>query len=250
MTILGQAWKTARSALILVVALGWACLAQTASAQEFDIPEVVYPSLSKEASSAAGFVPEGWMLETSVSGDLNGDGLEDLALVVRQNDPKNRIKLSYSEEPFDTNPRILAVALKEAGADRYRLQAENHTLIPRRENPSQEDPFDGGLTIERGALKVGMWLFMTAGGWETSNSTFTVGHRDGGLVLIGFDRYALHRASGETTETSVNYLTGKMKLTKGHMSRDGGKVVWKILPRRPLLTLDRIGNGLDFDPGS
>jgi hypothetical protein len=48
---------------------------------------------------------------------------------------------------------------------------------------------------------------------------------------------------------SVNYLTGKMKIATGNSNSDKApKVTWKTLPRRSLLTIDEIGDGLEFEP--
>src|SRR5688500_10551792 len=80
---------------------------------QLDIPEVRYPRLTRQATTAAGFVPSGWMLEKIQRGDLNGDGAADLAMVLRQNDARNVISNTegLGVETLNTNPRILAVAL-------------------------------------------------------------------------------------------------------------------------------------------
>jgi hypothetical protein len=223
------------------------------AAQELVIPEVTYPALAKKAASAAGFVPQGWVLEGQASGDLNRDGIADLALVLRQNEPKNVVEHSgLGERPLNTNPRILAVAFREGPAGDYILQAENHTLIPRREDPVQVDPFgddNGGIAIERGGLNITLHLFMTAGGWDMFTATHKFQHRNNRFELSGYDRSSVHRASGKTNDISVNYLTGKMKLATGHIASDKPtKVTWKTLPRRSPPSLDELGDGLSFDP--
>jgi lipoprotein-anchoring transpeptidase ErfK/SrfK len=137
------------------------------AAQEPAIPKVTYPRLPKQAEAAEKFVPQGWVLETQASGDLNRDGIDDLAFVMQQNDPKNVLTdTESSTNSFDTNPRILAIAFGSNSSRRYALKIENHTLIPRRDNSSQEDPFgeDGGISIKRGRLDVTLHLFMSAGG--------------------------------------------------------------------------------------
>jgi hypothetical protein len=221
-----------------------------AVAQELAIPEAVYPALPKTAASAEGFVPAGWALESQASGDLNGDGVADLAIVLRGKDPKNVVSNEggLGENPLDTNPRILTVAFGGA-AGGYALALENRTLIPRRTDPVMADPLeDGGISIERGALKVRLHLFMSAGGWGMSTTTYAFRHRDGRFSLIGFDREEVQRNTGETRSVSVNYATGKMKIETGSIERDAKKARWKTLPRRPPPTIDRIGNGLEFDP--
>jgi len=235
---------------LIALLLGGNCLPAAAFAQDFVVPDATYPSLPKRAASAEGLVPAGWVLEAQVSGDLNGDGIPDLAFVVRQTDPRNVIdRPGMGESPFDTNPRILAVAFRSGAAGEYVLQLENHALIPRHENPSQDDPFENGIAIERGGLRVTLRLFMNAGGWNMFTATHTFRHRNGRFELIGYDRSSVHRASGETDDISVNYLVGRMRIASGHISSDKPtKVRQATLKRRAPLTIDAVGDGLDFDP--
>src|SRR5262245_28461909 len=65
--------------------------ANSARAQEFELPPVKYPELVLTAEDADAFVPAGWVLEASAKGDLNGDGYEDLVMVLQQQDPGNII---------------------------------------------------------------------------------------------------------------------------------------------------------------
>ena len=245
-----QGRRASSSACLLCLLLG--SHPPGAAAQDLAIPDVTYPGLPRQAASAEGFVPQGWVLEALASGDLNRDGIADLAFVVRQNEPRNVIDHpGLGESPFDTNPRILAVAFRDAPAGGYTLQVENHTLVPRRENPAQADPFgedNGGIAIERSVLKVRLHLFMNAGGWEMFSSTHSFRHRNGQFELIGYDRDTIHRGSGETRGVSVNYLTRRMKITTGTIESDDTKVAWRTMPQHRPLTLDTVGDGLDFEP--
>ena len=55
------------------------------------------------------------------------------------NDPANVLSHDgLGNNPFDTNPRILAVAFRENAGVRYRLQLQNHALIARRVNALDE----------------------------------------------------------------------------------------------------------------
>jgi hypothetical protein len=50
---------------------------------------------------------------------------------------------------------------------------------------------------------------------------------------------------------SVNYLTGRVKLTHGRIDSDDERVEWERLKPAPLLRLDEVGDGLAFDrPGA
>lgn len=76
-------------------------------------------------------------------GDLNGDGVSDLLLVLRMNDPKNVVKNDgLGPDELDTNPRMLVVAFAD-NSKKYRLVVADHTLIPRHTNPRPSGPATG-----------------------------------------------------------------------------------------------------------
>jgi hypothetical protein len=225
-------------------------LALPVHAQDDDkIPPAVYPALPARAPAAEGFVPNGWVLESQVAGDLNRDGIPDLALVLHESNPKNILPPEGLGESLDTNPRMLVVAFgtKPGG---YTLALENHTLIPRRTVSTLDDPLSetGGVSIERGLLQVKLRFFASAGAWTMSTTSYGFRFQNGAFELVGFDRDETARNSGKTTAVSINYLTGKMSTTSGRIDKEATTVRWKKLPRRPLLAIDRIGDGIEFEP--
>ena len=220
------------------------------SAQEPVIPKVTYPSLPPDGASAEAFVPKGWKLEKQQSGDLNKDGQDDLLLLLRMDDRKNILKNEgLGQDPFDTNPRILAVAFGNGRS--FTLGLENHTLIARTEDPVMDDPVGeaGGVAIERGTLKVSLYSFASAGSWSAGSSTFRFRHGKRGFELIGYDSSSTQRNTGEVEQVSINYLTGKVQISTGTISDDKLKDKWRKIPKKKLLLLEEIGDGLAFDPG-
>lgn len=229
--------------------------AAAAQAQDAPLPPVRYPALAATAVDAKGFVPAGWTLEQQQSGDLDGDGLADLALALHQADPRNVIKNEggLCADTIDTNPRILAVALAVA-AGGYRLAAQNHSLVPRYDNACADDwfasggMFEGGISIQHGTLHVALGHFMSAGGWSMGTATYTFRWQQGALRLIGFDYLNTQRNTGEMDTLSLNYLTRRVKIAHGTIDSDTQKVSWKTLPARVPPTIDQLGNGMEFDP--
>ena len=214
--------------------------------EETEIPQVVYPAIEKTAATPAAFVPKGWKQVQLAEGDLNRDGKPDFAMVIRMDSPANRIASSWApDDPYDTNPWMLIAAFRSASG--YELAVADHRLIPRHENPDADEEFDE-VKIANGNLRVVMHLFMSAGGWESGGSAFTFRWQDGGFKLIGFDRDEVHRGSGESTEISINYLTGRKELKTGNIGSDKQKTRTETIASRPLLDLTEIGDGLMFDP--
>lgn len=225
-------------------------LSNTASA-ELDIPKVTYPKLAQQGGAAGAFVPEGWKLESEQKGDLNKDGVDDLLILLRMNDAKNIVKHDgLGTNPFDSNPRILAIALAGGANKPYKLVLQNHALIARSEDPVLDDPLSetGGIAIEKGALTVALHLFSSAGSWATGLTTYRFRHGKKGFELIGFDRSTTGRNDGGVEEVSINYLTGKVKIATGTIEDDELKVEWRKLKKKPLLLIDAIGDGLQFEP--
>lgn len=217
-----------------------------------EIPPAAIPTLAREAKTLGEFALAGWTVEAKASGDLDGDGKADAALVLHGTDPKLVLRNADGLGPdeLDTNPRILAVALAtETG---FRLAVQNATLIPRRQEPTIADPFspDGELAIARGAVRVAISYFASAGGWGTADVAFTFRLGDGTLRLIGYDRTDIQRNSGEMEKVSVNYLSGRRSDAKGRIDDDPKrlKTVWSAAPAGAGPTIEAIGDGLEFDP--
>jgi hypothetical protein len=210
-----------------------------------------YPVLPARAGDANGFVPAGWKLEVRQDGDLNGDGVPDLLLVLQQDDPAKILQTPAGQMGADSvnaNPRILAVAFADARpAKGYTLALQDHSLIPIHDNPVLEDPLDdtGGIAIKKGTFQLSLHYFASAGSWEMSNTTYTFRYQDGAFKLIGYDENEVNRGSGKLDETSINFLTGKKKLSSGTIENDKMDVTWKNLGKRPLLNLDQVAAGLE-----
>lgn len=219
---------------LLAALLAAASLAPAAAAQELAIPPVAYPSLARTAASAQGFVPPGWSLVASRRGDLNGDGAADLVLLLRMNDPANILSIPLGDriERFDTNPHLLLIAFAEPRGF-YRLAVSNRGLFPRPERPwtGDEPPGEDTLRLERGSLLLN---FTYLRGW----AAYRFRWQGGPFRLIGYDRGG---ASGGCVERiSINYLTGRARVTKGLIESARTRTAWRRLSAADRPTLDRI----------
>jgi hypothetical protein len=214
-----------------------------------EIPEAHYQALVRQGVSVEDFIPDGWQLKIRETADFNRDGIPDAVLLLQDNNPENVVTEGIVQ--INTNPRRLVV-LFGTPSKNYNLVLDNHKLIPRLDNSAYDDYIDGagggGVFAKRGILQVSLSLFATFGAWEASHKFYTFRWQDNRFVLIGYDYNSTHRASGRTKEVSINFLTGKLKLTCGNIETDDQKSVWEKLPPRKTITLDAIGSGVDFDP--
>lgn len=217
------------------------------AAAELAIPEVATPAIPARAATPEGFVPRGWRIESRVDGAVDGDARPDAVLLLRDADPRNVVQNDdLGVQELDTNPRVLLVLA--ADADGWRRIAMSDRLIRRNDMPTLSDPFEEGeLSLDRRVLAVTVGFFANAGSWTASHTTYRFRWQDGCMRLIGFDDNAMHRGSGETTDTSVNLLTRKATRTVGNIQFDGTVVHRHALRPQAPVCLEAVD--AEFDPG-
>ena len=177
----------------------------------------------------------------------HGDGQADLALIIENTSPENIVKNDSLGSPeLNLNPRRLLVLLKKPQA--YQLAASNDFLPSEgdAESPCLAAPLAEGeaLAIKNGLLKIGLHYWLSCGSWYVTNHLYTFRYQDQSFKLIGYDSNDFHRASGDITERSINFLTGKVKSTSGKNefaeSQQPVKTQWAKLKNKYLLKLEQV----------
>jgi len=210
---------------------------QNIFSQDFNRPRNSdYPNLPKSGKSINAFVPKDWETVGKAQGDLNGDKLEDCALVIKANLSKFLNKNDgLGSNPFDTNPRILVILFKDQ--DGYSIAKQSNTFIVAPDSPTQEEPFQD-VSIKKGVLELSFQLFSSAGSWSTTSSSYRFKFLHSGFVLVGADKTDSMRNTGEMESRSYNFLTSRLKVSTGNFSSDREKVRWKTYRLKKLKTLD------------
>lgn len=245
-----SSFRNMMSTLLVAAAICPFAITREARAEFGQAPAAHFPNLIGKAATPEGFVTTGLKIEKLAKGDLNGDTLPDLAMVIRMDDPNNVLRdpAEADREPLDTNPRLIAIAMADRNGG-YAIDAVNLSMIPRVEDPNMNDPLVD-LAIDKGAARLVLEQSSNAGSWGSSNMTFVFRKRAEGVVLVGFDRMDVNRASGELTETSVNFLTGRQLISTGNVSDDRKVTKQSQLPKRPLTALGFLGDAFSFDPNN
>jgi len=212
---------------------------------------VPQPQIAMVAASAAGFAPPGWQVERAILGDLNRDKRPDLVVVLKGADPNCVMPTDAADGSINTNPRLVLVAFASKAG--FALQSTSARIIPRIDDPYLDDPLNlDALAIRNGVLQLGLTFFRSMGGWTTYSSKFSFRWDGRRLALIGFDREAVRRNSGETETLSVNFVTGRAKQLTGSIGDDGnggnGAARWRRLAAGQRASLETIGNGLAYQP--
>jgi len=227
---------------------GWVTLAALAAWPMLAVAQVstsVAPTpaqlavqVPSKAAQPTQFIPPGWELEQQKVADLNGDGRDDALLLMRKSDSSG------------TPQRILAVVLRELGdSDGYVLAELNPRLIPHSDNANQEDPMaEGELTAERGGFDIKLTLLAGAGSYQMARLQYRFRYRDGCFRLIGYNRMETNRATLDTRDLSVNFLTGLMVHQTGNAQSDTTEKQSDALKTNPRLCFGDLDSAAVFNP--
>lgn len=160
-----------------------------------------YKSLPNTGKDLASFVPDGWIIKSSVVGDLNKDSLSDIAAVIEKGDDAD-----------SAYPRILFVLIQNKDKT-YSLSVKTETAIMRaNEGGVWGDPLES-ISVDRGSL---LLSFYGGSNWRWYNQ-YRFRFQDEGWYLIGATLGSYF--SGTTTrenadEEDYNLLTGDYTLKK------------------------------------
>ena len=148
--------------------------------------------LPKTANSTTKFVPAGWSIESTISGDLNNDGMADAAIVF--------IEKTGGE-------RTLVIAFKNQKGEFERVSTAKNIL-----ECSSCGGMLGGSSNEPDIkiIKGVLIINSLTGSRESTDTTFRFRYdpKATKFALIGYDLVESDRATGASTRTSTNYLTG------------------------------------------
>ena len=156
-----------------------------------------YPVIQPRGKSINDFIPSNWILKDSSVGDLNGDHIKDMALVIQCKDTVNEFRPDSSFHK--AKPVVLLIFFKNSSG-LFHLVLQNNTVILRSgEGGWDDDPYRK-LDISKQILSI---TFDVNRGF----STYKFKYQNENFFLIGaIDEITGH---GETSHTEVNFLTRK-----------------------------------------
>jgi hypothetical protein len=209
--------------------------------------DFVYPILIKESTYINDFIPNNWTLLDSVTGDLNKDNYRDIVMVFQQKD-----SISWIDDEADTlftQPRILAILFWDNSKKTFKLIEQSNSFILNHDNPTMEDPFVG-LSIDKNVLNIELKLWYNGGTWWTTGAIYKFRYnQNNDFDLIGFDSWNIHRATLETNDYSVNFLSKKYSITteKTINNKTESSTKWKSFKLNKIKTLKTIEKPFNWE---
>ncbi|MGB4771263.1 MAG: hypothetical protein WBP58_07385 [Chitinophagaceae bacterium] len=196
--------------------------------------DFVYPFIQASAMSFEDFIPRGWVVLDSTSGDLNKDGKADLALVIQLKD--SMVRVNEFGDTVLTNPRILMVLFRDKLREGYTLGEQSNTFIMQHEDRIMDDPYRD-IVIDKGLLELSFRLFYSMGSWYITVATYKFRYQANEFALIGAEYLSFHRATHDFEEYSYNFLTKKKIVSKGSDMKGTRKTIKESFVLPELKTL-------------
>ena len=180
--------------------------------------DFTYPDLPETGASLDAFVPSGWKVLGQAKGDLDKDGVDDIAAVIERQEGVEHVPgCDKWRTESARSPRSLILLIGEEGGG-YALSArDNHIVLRSDEGGVFGDPFYE-IGIERGAVVLNHY---GGSAWRWAH-VHRFRYQDGGWYLIGYTDTSHHTLSQFERVYDFNVTTGKIKVTsKGEDGRTG-----------------------------
>jgi len=166
---------------------------------------VLQTALTGNALAAGALVPRGFTKVAEAKGDLDGDGTDDLALIVRRA-AKRPAKDEAGDDDDDVPQAVLIFTGDKSG--NYTLWKLGLTHFMASSANLMEEGGVGTFQIKKGVLTIASDVSMSMGGWSAGGCTAKWRKGPAVLQLIGLTVSDIDRKCACGTTTDTNYLTG------------------------------------------
>jgi len=201
-------------------------------------------ALEGKALVEGALVPRGFAKVAEAKGDLNGDGVADVAFIVRRA-ATGKANTEPSAESDDGVPQAVLIftgdnsgkfALWKLGASHFMDGWQN----------LMEEGGVGLFAIKNGVLTMASDVSMSMGGWSAGGCTLKWRNGRAGFQLIGLTVSDIDRKCACGTTNDTNYLTG-LTIHTSDRDKDGDQAPKEKVKRTKSKPQTILWESFDFD---
>ena len=206
-------------------------------------------NLPNRETSIQRLIPDGWELLSSTEGDINRDGVMDIAFVIEKSDSATtQSPGKLTVENVERRPRILAVYVGNGNTSDYKKVLQSNHFILQRTSPNMAEPFSELSINDAGKLEIVFSIWFTAGSWSRTNYIYGFKFCNNEFLLTNYQRTEVHRARGSVDITDINFQDKEIEIEKGHISSDEPiSVERKTFSLEKLQTLKSLQSPLEWE---
>jgi hypothetical protein len=203
----------------------------------------IQTALAGKAVVEGALVPRGFAKVAEAKGDLDGDGTDDVALIVRRDAEKKGAKAPFAESDGVPQAVLIFSGNKSGKYTLWKLGASH--FMDGTENLMEEGGV-GIFQIKKGVLTMASDVSMSMGGWDAGGCTLKWRNGPAGFQLIGLTVSDIDRKCACGTTNDTNYLTG-LTIHASNRSKDGDQSPKEKVKRTRAKPQTILWESFDFD---
>ena len=208
-----------------------------------------HPTLPKSGREMQHVLPDAWQVLSQASGDLNGDGYEDLAFAA-QSPVKETIVLNdgFEGDTLQINPRILGIYFGKRHG-KFKKALQSNTFIINRLTPAMDEPFQGLQILPNGDLQVYFYIWPCRECTSWTSHEYTFRYQNEAFELVGYQKSETNRVSGDATDTVIDFQNRTLKIISTTTNEEEGESEGKHMTfeLKDLKTIPSLGKPFAWD---
>jgi len=212
--------------------------------------EPMLPELSAKGRSMQNIIPTNWKILSKASGDLNGDGYEDIVFAIESPKKKKYIyKDSSDSDTLHINPRVLGIYFGKRNGKLKKVLQSNAFII-NRNTPTMEEPFKGLQILQNGELQIDfyIWPCRECTTWSSHKYIFRFQNR--AFELVEYKKSAAQRVSGDEMNYSIDFQNKTLKMITETSNEDDEREYKETLQKFELdhlKTIQSLGKPFEWE---
>lgn len=212
--------------------------------------EPMLPELSAKGRTIQEVIPTGWKVLSKASGDLNGDGIEDLAFAI-QSPLKKKVEYNDGIESntLQISPRILGIYFGKHNG-KFKKKLQSNTFIINRNTPTMEEPFKGLQILPNGELQIDFYIWPCRECTTWSSHAYIFKFQNSAFELVEYKESTTQRVSGDEMVYSIDFINKTLKIITETRNEDDEREYEETLQKFEfdhLKTIQSLGKPFEWE---
>lgn len=208
------------------------------------------PELRAKGRSMQNIIPTHWKILSKASGDLNGDGNEDIVFAIESPIEKKYVYRDGSDsDTLHINPRVLGIYFGKRHG-KFKKELQSNTFIINRNKPNMDEPFKGLQILPNGDLQIDfyIWPCRECTSWSSHEYIFRFQNKT--FELVGYEESIENRVSNEGTSYSIDFENRTLKIITETRNEDDEREYKETLQKFELdhiKTIQSLGKPFEWE---